>query len=264
MADDFASSFGYDFGSLLTASASFPPSATTTQTTVIPSYLYKEYDDDSDLQAFVTSYNSLAQQYINTINSLNLPIYTQLNGQLLDWVAQGLYGISRPVLTTGFITGIGPYNTTIYGNLAYNGGANTSNIQSVVVTDDIFKRIITWHFYKGDGKVFNIRWLKRRLMRFINGTNGTAPNVDNTQQISVTFGVGYQVNITFITYTVTLNLGGVYNAKQATYNQNQATYNYVTVNVFYVPPLNWTYLLEALNSGALELPFQFTYAISVG
>ena len=41
------------------------------------------------------------------------------------------------------------------------------------VTDDVFKRILTWHFYKGDGKNFSVRWLKRRIWRFLQGANGT-------------------------------------------------------------------------------------------
>ena len=57
----------------------FPPSGPTTQTQLLPSYIYQEYSDDDDLQAFAASYNSLAQQYINTLNSLNLPIYTSDN-----------------------------------------------------------------------------------------------------------------------------------------------------------------------------------------
>jgi len=42
----------------------FPPTAPTTLTKVIPSYLYQEYSDDDDLQAFVMAYNGLAQQYV--------------------------------------------------------------------------------------------------------------------------------------------------------------------------------------------------------
>jgi len=54
----------------------FPPLGLTTQTSVIPSYPYKQYEDDDDIQSFFASYNNIAQEYINTINSLNLPIYT--------------------------------------------------------------------------------------------------------------------------------------------------------------------------------------------
>ena len=39
----------------------------------------------------------------------------------------------------------------------------------VVADDDTYRRCLTWHYQKGDGKYFNIRWLKRRVMRFERG-----------------------------------------------------------------------------------------------
>ena len=240
--------------------SSFPPSGPTTQTKAISSYLYKEYDDDSDLQAFVSSYNALAQQYIDTINALNLPIYTQQSGVLLDWVAQGLYGIARPYLSSGLIQQLGPYNTVAFNVLAYNQSKAQSNVQVAITSDDTFKRIITWHFYKGDGKVFNVRWLKRRIMRFINGVNGTAPNVDDTSQVSVSFGVGNQVDITIISRIVTLQTSSCYNA----FAFNTTPFNGATYTTRNIPPLNSTYLVEGIRTGVLELPFQFNYTVTVG
>ncbi len=238
----------------------FPPTGPTTQTQVIPSYLYQEYNDDDDLQAFTNSYNALGQQFIDTINALNLPIYTGLSGALLDWVAQGLYGMARPYLSSGFIRQIGPYNTFAFDTLAFNQSSQVSNVSVQVTSDDIFKRILTWHFYKGDGKVFNVRWLKRRIMRFINGVNGTAPNVDQTYQVSVSFGLDYQVNITLIDKFVRLTGGVVYDMFQFnTFAFNQTTYSTTSV-----PPLDSTYLIEGMQNGVLELPFQFTYVITVG
>jgi hypothetical protein len=190
----------------------------------IKSYLYQEYSNDDDLQAFVASYNSIAQQYVNTFNQLNLPIYPSalIAGNLLDWVGQGIYGYPRPSLPGVPSTSVGPLNT--YGpdfQVPLNTQTTTAGT-SYVVSDDIYARLLTWHFYKGDGKTFNIQWLKRRIMRFMLGTNGTAPLISNTYPISLTFS-GHVATITCPTY-------------------------------FAAP-----YLKSALQSGAAELPFQMSY-----
>lgn len=51
---------------------------------------------------------------------------------------------------------------------------------------DVYKRILTWHLYKGDGFQFSTPWLKRRAHRFMNGVNGYLPVEDNTYDVSVT------------------------------------------------------------------------------
>jgi hypothetical protein len=130
---------------------------------VIPSYLYTWYQDDDDLQAFVATYNSMTQTYVNWFNQIGLPIYpgVLIVGSLLDWVAEGIYGYTR-------LAGM---------------------------SDDILKRTLTWLFYKGDGKYFNVVWLKRRVMRFLEGINGTDQGTATTYQVSVSFGAGYKVTI---------------------------------------------------------------------
>lgn len=238
----------------------FPPNAPTTQVEIIPSYLYQEYSDDDDLQAFVASFNSLAQTFLNTINDLNLPIYTDTNisGPLLDWVAEGLYGMVRPPLTSGRVYSIGPFNTYEFNVLNFNDLKKISKLISVYTSDDIFKRILTWHFFKGDGKTFNVRWLKRRIMRFINGVNGTAPDIDNTYQVSVSFGLNYQINITLVTGFRKLTGGALFNR----FLLNTKPFNGYLTSFTAIPPLNSAALVEAMNSGILELPFQFTYIIT--
>jgi hypothetical protein len=209
----------------------FPPSGPTGRTQVIPSYLYAQYNDDADVQAFVDAYNSMAQDYVDSFNDINLPIYTRANiqGALLDWVAEGLYGISRPTLSAGRNRYFGPFNTYLYNVLLLNQQKAVGAANVAATSDDTFKRIITWHFYKGDGKVFNVDWLKRRLQRFLIGVGGSAPNVDNTYNINVTFS-GSQVNIALLQAAV-------------------FTESFI--------------LKEAIDSGALELPFQFTYSVTV-
>lgn len=128
-------------------------------------------------------------------------------------------------------------------------------------TDDVFKRIITWHFYKGDGKVFTIRWLKRRIMRFLEGTNGTAPNIDQTYQVSVSFGVGNQVNITILSGIRTFLSGAIFNG----FAMNTQAFN--AIQTSFVPLTNFALapvLKAAIEAGACELPFQYTYVVSIG
>jgi len=148
------------------------------QSKTILSYLYQQYADDLDLRAFVDAYNNLTQQYVDYLNTVNLPIYTGLSGALLDWVAQGLYGVKRPTIGTssGSI-----YNSAVYDVDIYGAAISSSSL----VSDDIYKRILTWKLYRGDGFVMSIPWLKKRLKRFLIGTNGAPLAIDATPEISV-------------------------------------------------------------------------------
>ena len=176
----------------------FPPPGQTSICTIIPSYLYEQYFDDEDLQAFITSQNQIAQQYLTWFCEIGLPVYTgdKIVGELLDWVAEGLYGLPRPVITTGRLNTIGPYNTWQFNSMQFNESHTLGSITVVPTSDDIYKRILTWHFYKGDGKIFSIPWLKRRVMRFLLGMNGTSPSVDDVTPVSITFPSGNDVTIT--------------------------------------------------------------------
>src|ERR1700675_581252 len=103
-------------------SGTFPPSGPTTLTVPIPSYLYQEYADDADLQAFVGAFNALAGVYVTWFANVPLAAYTNaaISGPLLDWVAQGIYGMTRPVLSSGKFTSKGPYNTYAYNTWPLN------------------------------------------------------------------------------------------------------------------------------------------------
>lgn len=177
-------------------SAPFPPAGPTTLTAPIPSYLYQEYSDDDDLQAFVAAYNAYMQGFVDWFIGINLPVYTLLSGALLDWVAQGLYGMARPTLTVGTNNTKAPYGTSSYGQLPYGAHKIAGTAQYIPVTDDIFKRIITWNFYKGDGQTFSVPWLKRRIHRFLNGVNGTDVTNDNTYDVGVSMaGAAFTITL---------------------------------------------------------------------
>jgi len=245
--------------------SAFPPGGPTGRLTTIPSYLYQEYSMDDDLQAFVASQNSMQNDIVDTFNGLNLPNYTQypISGLLLDWVAAGLYGMIRPSLSSGIFKTLGPYNTAEYNTLVYNGYEKLFPDQIVATNDDIFRRILTWHFSKGSGKNFSIQWLKKRVMKFLIGDNGKNPNIDQTYQISVTFGPNSEVTIRFVLGIRTITGGAMYNQNDFTYNS--VTYNELDSTYFAYENLpNMTTFAEAVASGVLELPFQFTYDVVIG
>jgi hypothetical protein len=187
-------------------------------TKTIPSYLYWEYSD------------VMAQDYVTWFATASLPIYTLQSGDLLDWVASGLYGVLRP------------------------------NLQSAPASDDVFKRCMMWSQYKGDGKQFNIRWLKRRLQRWLDTVDGIPKTVDQTYQISITFGAPNIVYINILQGTLT-TIGGI--------EFNQSQFNTMQLNELdfdianYVDTTLSATLRDAINSGILELPFQYTYVVGI-
>lgn len=230
--------------------SSFPVSKIT------PSYLYVQYQDSDDIQYFVNAYNALAQIYMDWFCNVELPIYTGLNGALLDWIAAGLYGLKRPTLPYGRSVISGPYNTFAYNTTAFDtllriGNADPTNY---VTSDDTFKRCITWNFYKGDGKVFNVRWLKRRVERFLDGVDGVDPGISTTYDVRIIFGAGTLVNIVILG-------GAVSFTRRAAYN----TFAFNTVAFDGSVPVYSTsrgaILRAGIETGALQLPFQYRYAV---
>jgi hypothetical protein len=258
-------------GNANTAAASvtgtWPANSPSGLTQTIPSYLFIEYNDDEDLQAFVTAYNTMAQQYIDSFNQLLLPIYTSptINGPLLDWVGLGLYGIARPLLPSlGPKITIGAVNTYANNVLAINRTKINSPSTFFTTTDDIYRRIITWHFLKGDGKVFNIRWLKRRVERFLRGVNGINYDVDQTYEVSVKLAGNNQVTI-FLGGTTMKIITGFINTRLPMFNTiNSTAVNTMTVktNSSAAPPFSDVFK-SGVDSGVLELPFQFQYTVII-
>jgi hypothetical protein len=245
--------------------AAFPPTGPTTVTAVLPAYLYEQFADDDDLQAFVAAFNALAQQYVDWFVQIGLPIYTGPNiiGALLDWVAQGLYGIARPTLAAPQPKTLGPFNTYRFGQRPPDIGGRTPPPSTTfsATTDDVFKRIITWHFYKGDGKVFSIPWLKRRIMRFLAGVNGTAP-FNTTYQVSVSFGASGQVHIVLRSLIRTIS-GGCIVGRALVGGASSLVDSLQFTVVAGVSLTLAPQLAEALASGALELPFQISSNLTV-
>ena len=245
---------------LVPGSAPFPPSETPCLQKTIPAYPYKEYDDDDDIQAMFYAYNVLAQIYVDWFNTINLPIYTGLSGALLDWVAQGLYGKSRPTLYSNTPYAIGPINTYSINAEGIDNGALVNRIINLTVTsDDIFKRIITWHFFKGDGRQISIPWLKRRVARFLYGADGSDfPRP--TQNISVIIGPS-SCQITIINSLVRVNTSNGPNG--CTINAMSINGGILTSTPFGVPAAAPIFV-EAVNSGALETMAQLNMTCRIG
>jgi len=238
----------------------FPPEVPTVVTKVIPAVLYQEYNDDDDLQAFFKAFNDLAQEDIDWFVNIGLPIYTGLSGNLLDFVAAGLYGLYRPALPFGKNANEGPLNTWALNTFTLNTIKKVGNQQYYATTDDVFKRILTWLFFKGDGKVFTVRWLKRRIVRFLEGVDGVSFNVDQTYRVSVTFGNGNQVNITLSNGKRTV-LGGAFPNGFAL---NTTSLNALRTSFTQYPAIPLAATLKAgIDSGVLELPFQYTYVVNI-
>lgn len=235
----------------------WPPASSPAVQAIIPSYIYVQYNDDDDVQAFARAYNALAQSIIARFTGTPFPIYTDpaISGPMLDWIGAGLYGLPRPALASGVNRNLGPYNTAPYNVIAYNGRKIIGPQNVVATTDDIYKRILTWNFSRIDGYYFSVPWLKRRIMRFLLGVNGTQPPVPSTAQVSVTFGVNNQVNVRLISIKRDVT-AGPYNTQA----YNVATYNSTKATIVNYPALpNAAIFIEAAQSGALQLPFEWDF-----
>ncbi|MFZ4998396.1 hypothetical protein ACOY5P_03240 [Enterobacter asburiae] len=196
---------------------------------IIPSYPFIQYRDDPNVVAFFDAFNEMAQEYLEEINSLSIPYWPSpaLSGKLLDWVVEGIYGETRPLLQVSQdAIAKGAYNTIDYNTIPYAGLKNFVPGSTTYVVDDYFRRILTWNFYKGDGVQFNIDWLKRRIARFLRGPNGIDPPVTDTFDISVVPNNGV--------FTILLP------------NSNDSV---------------GRFLKDAIEQGIVKLPFTYTYIV---
>lgn len=142
---------------------------------VVPTYVYNQFSDDADIQAFFAGVNETSQGYVDWFNTTPLGLYTSpyIIGPLLDWVGQGVYDIPRPVLSSQTTTSTAGYNSAPYNTVAYDGQSVSTSGTASLASDDIYKRVMTWTLYRGDGQVFSMQWLKNRVNRFLNGANGS-------------------------------------------------------------------------------------------
>ncbi|MDU2080044.1 hypothetical protein [Enterobacter sp.] len=228
---------------------------------IIKSYLYTQYNDDDDLQAFVTAYNEMAQQTYEWMRQANLPVFVggYNAGDQLKWIARGIYGVKPPVLVSGKRSAYGPFNAMLFNQLPFNGRKVVNQSDQVVVSDDLFKRIMTWNFYKGDGFYFTIPWLKRRVMRFLTGIDGVDVVNDQRWSISVLFSDS-GASISIIKGFIKLTDSSIFNS--STFNArafNQKSSILIKSNDYEYADL----FKQAFDSGLLHMPFYQPVSVTI-
>lgn len=221
---------------------------------IIPSYLYAQYSGDESLQAFVSSFNGLAQGYLDWFNNTPLSIYTNasINGPLLDWIGSGIYGISRPVISTLTVSSVGQASSVAVNTLAANRHLIRRSGTVSIVTDDIYKRVLTWHLYLGDGRQMSIPWLRRRVARFLYGENGAD------------FPIDYLPNVGISRPALTpIGAAGGVPVNTAAVDTNKARSKLATRTLQIKIPNNQTGQIfqTLLRSGYLAIPFQVKFTV---
>lgn len=224
--------------------------------TVVPSYVYGQFSDDPDIQAFFAAVNTEGQGYLNWFLQTPLSVYTlpAINGPLLDWIGQGLYGISRPVISTLTLRSFGAYNTRPYDTQAYGTRKQVNSGTAQAASDDIYKRTLTWYTYLGDGRQMSIMWLRRRVARFLFGANGADIPVDYLSQVSISRPpAAFRSAYTTYPYNTT-----AYGARRQGRNAADRAIQIT------VPAGQNSQTFQALvNEGYLALPFQVKFTVIV-
>ena len=228
---------------------------------IIKSYLYTQYNDDDDIRAFVTAYNTMAQEIYSWMLNANLPVFAggYNVGDQLQWIALGIYGVKPPILVSGKSKVYGPYNAIRFNQLSFNGRKRVREAEQVVVSDDLFKRIMTWNFYKGDGFYFTIPWLKRRIMRFLTGVDGTDIVNDQHWIVSVVFSGG-SMTITVTKSYTQLNDAALYN--ESGFNDREFGQN----NGIQINSNGYEYadlFKQAFDAGLLHIPFYLSVDVVI-
>lgn len=228
---------------------------------IIKSYLYTQYNDDDDIRAFVSAYNALAQDVYTWMLSANLPIFVggYNAGDQLKWIAEGIYGVKKPILVSEKQSIYGPFNAVLFNQLPFNGRKVVKQSEQVVVSDDLFKRIMTWNFYKGDNFYFTIPWLKRRVMRFLTGVDGVDIVNDQRWSISVLFSGG-GASISIIKGFRKLTDASMFN----NFSYNSQVFN--QKKSLLIKSTNYEYaslFKQAFDSGLLHMPFYQPVSVTI-
>lgn len=225
----------------------------------IRSYVYTQYADDANVSAFFASYNQLSQQNLDQTNGYQLPIFLRQNGALLDWAASSIYGVFRPSLSSGGPRPVGPYDTFNYDAEPYDGFKLINSSSNFIADDLTYQRIIQWNTFKGDGFQFSIRWLKKRIERFLTGE--LFP--DQTYEVSVRFLSETAVLIAISESSQNLAGGAFYDRQTFAGRRGIAFNQSFTTQSTHAPTALASALKAAINSGILSLPFQYTFTVQI-
>ena len=220
---------------------------------VVPAYLYEQYSDDESLQAFIGALNSVSQGYLDWFNDTHLALYTSdyISGQLLDFTANNIFGIPRPTISTLSKTTKGAINSSAINTKAINRIVQIQSGTAQLSTDDIYKRVMTWVLYNGDGKQTSILWFKRRISRFLYGINGTDVSVDELNMVSI---------IPTMYETVSgINVNPVNAFAINSFHTEPAKQIFLTI---IVPSTSiWQILKSLLEQGILSMPYQVSFLV---
>jgi hypothetical protein len=201
-------------------------------------YMLSGFGDSAGVNTIFKAYNDLATQLSMWIYGTPVPVYISdsITGDLLDLVALGMYDIVRPNVNLSATDYVAGYNSSEYNITEYNNPTEKVDKPSFLLSDDYFKRLLTWVAYKGDGMIPSVPWLKRRIIRFLCGTNGTANDIFVTNYVSVRLRAFNEEMV----YDVTL--------------LNSAPYSSLDAAIF----------KQLVERGQLELNAQSRMAIKIG
>ena len=222
---------------------------------VIPAYVYDQYSDDENVQGFFEVLNAMAQGYLDWFNQTPLPLYTNpnINGPLLDWVGNSLYNIPRPVISDVQQVVKGALATVPLTALPIAGFQISESGTSAIATDDIYKRVLTWFMYRGDGMQMSVEWLRRRVARFLYGTNGTdIPDVGLLSTVQLTRKNSQVGGVTGTDVTGLAVTGLAFSPIYHTVILILPSYSISAV------------FQELVQTGVIPLPFQITLEIVTG
>jgi hypothetical protein len=200
----------------------------------IPAYAYQQFSDDPNIVAWFTAFNQLSQGYVNWFNAVPFGVYTNanVNGPLLDWIGNGIYGVPRPVFSTlTTIFRAAALNAVPLDTIAIDGSSSSSSGSAVIATDDYYKRVITWLTYIGDGRMCNAMVLRKRIARFLYGVNGTDVTLSQAENVSIAV-------------------------------QTSPTLKYIITLPSSANPAS-AYFQEGFNAGFLSFPFQLAATVNV-
>lgn len=233
----------------------------------LAAYPYQQYNDSDEVSSFFMATNNLCQSdYVDFFNTTDLAVYTEstISGPLLDWIAQGVYGMSRPIIPTGSASNLGAYNTIVYNSDPFNFIQTSGSVGYVALSDDLFKRCMTWNFYKGDGQNFSFTWLKKRVARWLVGVNGIPPIIDETYPISVKDIGNRTLQITITTSQLAVTVGAFANS----FLPGTMLAGYFAIDGGEKYPINFTTAMAqsfqmVLAGGVLQVPFMYNFKVIV-
>ena len=133
----------------------------------IPAYVYVQYADDPDVQAFFAAYNQIAQGYLTWLYASPLADYQLLSAPLLDLIATYVYGMPRPYLLDPTTLRLPMLGYTRAGMTPVGVSPFLSTATSTLVNDAIYRSVLLWNLWR-DAR-FNIEWVKRRVSLFLAG-----------------------------------------------------------------------------------------------